>query len=349
EVGIAEILAMHYRGAGDLANAIKFAEISGDKALAASSLDKAMWHYEAALNLIDETSPDEAGLRRWVSIARRWALPCVYAASHRHLPALERAETLANRLRDRPAAAWARYWIGYLHFVLGQHEKALRNLAAASDIATEARDDGLVVEAMAISGCVHSAIGRREEGERRMRAAIAEKDRNPGKRGRPPVTSVYTRANLAVLVADQGRFDEADALIAEALRRVRGYGHEVESSILNFAAATHLMRRNWDVALDFASRSRERSEKVSSPYLMGMSRCIWGYARQRLGGEDAAEGLEMLAAAAWSMEERGMRLYLSFVFGWLSDALSEAGRFEEVGAAFDVAMARAQTGEIVGS
>ncbi|MEL7466423.1 MAG: tetratricopeptide repeat protein [Pseudomonadota bacterium] len=349
EVAISEILAMHYRGAGDVANALDFAEISGDKALAASSLDKAMWHYGAALDLIDETSPDETSLRRWVSIARRWAVPCVYAASSRHLPALERAETLANRLQDWRAAAWARYWVGYLHFVLGQHEKALRNLSAAGDIAAEEGDAGLEAEAMAIRGCVYSATGKRERGEEQMRAAIVEKDRNPGKRGRPPVTSVYTRANLAVLVADQGRFEEADDLIAEALRRVRGYGHEVESSILNFAAACHLMRRNWDVALDYASRSRERSEKVSSPYLMGMSRCIWGYARHRLGGEEASEGLEMLSTAAWSMEKRGMRLYLSFVFGWLSDALSEAGRFEDVEAAYTAAMARARTGEIVGA
>jgi len=341
-----ELLAMHFVGSEDYENALKFSETSGDKALAASALDQAMWHFETALSTIDKMPQTPELKRRWVAIARKWAIPCVYSASHDHLPMLEKAETIAREIGDFSAVAWARYWIGYLKFVLGDTVQALSCLRMAKEIALQHEDARLVAEALAIEGCILGSIAQSDDAERCMRDAILAKDRNPRRQQTVPVTSVYTRANLALLIADQGRFDEANTLISEALNRVSGSSHEVESSVLNYAAVISLMQRNWADALAYAKRSRERSEKVSSAQLMAMSRCIWGFAHWKENG--AVEGVEMLTKAAQWMELSGMRLYLSLPLGWLAEAMMDLNRYDEALAACDAALERAHSGEIIG-
>ncbi len=345
DVTIAEKLAWHYGGGGHREQAFHYERMSGDKALAASALDHAMLHFGAAMELI-AGSTEKADRHRWVSVALRWAIPSIYAASPDHLSVLLRAEALANEIDDREASCQARYWVGYLHFVLGDHAQALESLRAAGRVAGLLHDGRMIAEAQAVEGCVLAALARYEEAGETMRTAIAAKERRPMKHGRVRVTSVYARANLAMTVADRGEFDEAEQLLDEALQKVEGYEHEVESSVLNFSAAIHIWRGNWKHALDQAIRSRERSERVSSPYLMGMSRCIWGYAHWRHNGED--EGINVLFRAATFMRERGMGLYLSFVYGWLAEAFAETGRHEDAHEAWQGAMQRAESGEIAG-
>lgn len=342
----AEVFAMHFSGGGDLANAVHFSEISGDRALVASSLDQAMWHYENALNTIERMPRDTALQKRWVSLARRWAIPCVYAASVNQLETLERAVTLAEQIGDMRAAAWALYWVGYVNFVLGENETALTCMGDALNGAKKCGDARLVAEVRAIEGCVLGSVAQYKQAQERMVSAIQAKEQHPSKGDKIPVTSNYTRANLALALADQGKFEEADELIRVALERVKDANHEVESSILNFAAATHLMRRNWETALDYGMRSRERSEKVSSAYLMGMSRCIWGFSHWKLHG--GTEGLDILSNSARWMDAKGMRLYLSLMSGWHAEALLESHRYDEAIRASDVALDRAASGEIIG-
>ena len=342
-----EQLALHYRGAGDLANAAKYAELSGDKALKASSHDQAIWHFGLALDLLDQLPMDEAAQRRWVSLAIRWAIPMTYTPSYEQLHILERAEKIARQVDDRYSAAALRYWIGYFGYVLGDKSKPLDDLRRARDLAVEVGDDRQAIEAKAVESCLLGSIARYDQAERLMRETIAIKDRNPSKKKRVPVTSVYTRANLAMLRADRGHFDEADDLITEALQRVGGFEHEVESSILLFAGTINIWRGDWEAAIDDAKRSRNRSDKVSSPYLMGMSRCIWGYAYWRQCG--AAAGLDSLARNARYMQERDLGMFSSFIFGWLADAMATAGRWKETAAACHGAEERASKGEICGA
>jgi len=341
-----EALAFHYRGCGDIARASEFSEKSGDKALNASALDQAFRHYGMALDLVDQLPKDETVHKRWISLAIRWAIPTTYAPSYELLPLLERAEKMAKQIGDLHSVAALRYWIGYFLYVLGEKDQALKYLRNSRKVADEVGAVQQSVEVTAIEGCLLASISQYDTAETAMREALKIKDRHPGKSDRASVTSVYTRANLALLRADQGHFDEAQSLMNEALFRVRGFEHEVESSILLFSGAINIWRGAWDTALDDARRSRERSEKVSSLYLMGMSRCIWGYSHWKIHGNSL--GLETLVKNARWMQNRGMGMYYSLIAGWAADALADAGRHEDAEAAYLDAQERASCGEIAG-
>ena len=86
---------------------------------------------------------------------------------------------------------------------------------------------------------------------------------------------------------------------------------------------------------------------MSSLYLMGMSRCIWGYAHWRLHG--GTLGLDTLARNARWMQERGMEMYYSLISGWVADAMAENGRWVETQRACQDAADRAALGEISGA
>jgi len=347
EYRMAERLAFHYRGGGDIANASDFAELSGDKALKASAHDQAIWHYGVALDLVDQLPSNDTTRRRWISLAARWAIPTTYTPSHEQISLLERAETLAKQIGDLHSVAALRYWIGYSTYVLGENASGLKSLRLARQVADSVGNFQQSTEAKAIEGCALASIANYDEAERMMRDAIETKDRHPHRQNHAPVTSVYTRANLALLIADRGDFEESRKLIEEALYRVRDFEHEVESSILLFSGTINIWRGAWEDALDDARRARERSERVSSPYLMGMSRCIWGYAHWRIHGGVA--GLDTLAKNARWMRDRDMQMYYTFICGWLADAMAESGRSQEAEAAYRLALDRASSGEIAGA
>ena len=346
EVKIAEMLALHYVGGENREAAFHYSVLSGEKALHASSLDQAMWHYETALNQMNK-STDPEDIQRWVTVALRWAVPCVYAASPEHLPVLNRAEELAVEADDMKSACQARYWIGFLHFVLGNHEKALESLESAEILARKLMARPILAEIQAIKGCTLGAMARYKEAETSMKTAISAKAQNPTRKGRAPVTSVYTRAHLAMIRADLGDFEEADALIEESLALISGAEHEVECSVSHCAAVTHIWRGNWKIALKHAERALSLSEKVSSTYLMGFSRGVWGYAHWRVHG--GMEGLNMLSRAASFMEERGMAMYISYIYGWLAEAFAESGQYLDAREACRGAEKRMTMGEIAGA
>lgn len=341
-----EKLAFHYRSSGQLAEASYFSELSGDKALKASALDRAMRHYGLALDLTEQLPMHEDVRKRWISLTLRWAIPTTYAPSHEQLPTLEKAEVIAKQTGDLPSASALRYWIGYFAYVLGEKHEALQSFQAAKTIADTIGDARQSVEITGIVGCLLASVGRYDEAETAMRKAIEIKNRFRKRRDRAPVTSVYLRANLALVRADRGHFDEAQNLIDDALSRVRGFEHEVESSILLFSGTINIWRGDWKTALENAEKSRERSEKVSSPYLMGMSRCIWGYAHWKLHRN--TRGLDTLVRNARWMRDRGLEMYYSFVCGWLADTLADAGRQDGVRAAYFDAQRRAALNEIAG-
>lgn len=343
----AEQLALHCRGADRFEDAAHFAAIAGDKALAASALDRAQSRFATALEMLERLPHTEANRRLWLKLVQKWALTCVYAPMPDQLSILQAAISAAGTLGDRSAIAACRYFCGYISFALGRHGIAVEHLVEARAIALRLNDRRLAAEAQAILGFAHAAQCDYAAARRDMADAIAAKDRHPGKGARAPVTSVYARASLAVAVADQGDFDAGEALIAEALARVEGYDHEIESSILNMGTAVLLWRGRWSEAHRYASRSRALAERVGAPYLMCMSRCLSGFSAWRLNGDP--EGAETLRVAAAWLEASQMRLYASFVQGWLAEASAALGLDAQARAAAAAALARVDEGERVGA
>lgn len=319
-----ERLAHHYAGAGRYDEAARYAESAGDRAMAASSLDRARRYYAAALDALDRLEPTEARRRLWVSIADRFALPCVFGPSRRHLPVLARAVDYASGLGDERAVARLQFWTGYIGHVLGAQTSAIAALESALAGARAIGDAKLEAQISANLGQSYGAACEYDTALALLDGAISSKARtSSSKRRAPPVGFAYALACKAVITADRGDFDAALAQSTEALESVTGFAHQIESSILNMRGAVLLWRGEWGRALDAATRSHRISERVGAPYTFAMAAAIGGFARWKRD-RDAGAIAELRQAADW-LEGKEMRLFLSFVHGWLAEALIEAG------------------------
>ena len=162
-----EPLAYHYRAGAKPDLAAEYAERAGDKALAAAALDRARTHYRTALDLLvlsDDTYP------RWMSVAQRLGLACVYDPARDQLPIFLRAVELAEARADDAALTRAEYWLGYINYALGElsaaiyHcEKARQYCARALAEVHRAPESGPPVdlEAHAVQGTRHPRTGAR--------------------------------------------------------------------------------------------------------------------------------------------------------------------------------------------
>ncbi|WP_424987368.1 AAA family ATPase [Microbulbifer sp. S227A] len=345
---IVEQLALHAVEAGDHEAAADYAEQAGNKALALSSLDQAIRQYDTALEMIGRLSSSPELQDRWLSIALRWARPCVYSASVEHIPVLQRANALAEAAEDSPRLAEVSYWLGYNLLVQGRFQEAINHLVRSIALARSRGLDRLAVESMAVHGTALAAICDYSAARDLIEKAIALKDRFPAQADHAPVTSTYSSSVLAMLHAEQGQFETAISLLDAALARVEKFKHEIESSILNLGSIIYLWRGNWHKARTYAQRSRQRSERVGASYLIGTARCLFCYADWKISRK--FHNINELEITANWLDAQGMRLYLSLIFGWLADVLADAGQEGNARRAAQRALAWAdETGEGAGA
>lgn len=321
-----ESLAYHHAAGASFEKALHYADLAGDKALASSSLDLARQQYDSALKAIDKLPNSLDMQRRWIAISIKWALPCVYGPEPGQLDVLQRTVDYALELEDLDGLAQTRYWQGYISHVLGNQTASIDFYSQTLDIAQQTKNNRLAAQCMATLGQSHAAASNYDEALSYLDQAIGEKKAHPTK-FRIRVGSSYALSSKALCLGDLGRFDEAHNCSQEAYESVRGQGHEIESSILNNHGTVSLWQGRWQDAIDLAKRSTAIAEQVSAPYLFACSIAIESYGRWMLEKDDTAiDGLRQIIG--W-VEEKGMYLYSSFFYGWVSDALADAGQYDE--------------------
>jgi tetratricopeptide (TPR) repeat protein len=332
-----ETLAYHYGAAGDAENTARYAELAGNKAMAAPALDRARSQYAAALAALDALPPGDATYQRWMSIAQRFGLACVYDPTRDQLRIFRRAVELASARHDEVALARAEYWLAYITYALGdvsvaveQCERALRvcrhALANARDEALARELEALGVQVLAILGQAHSAACEHEVALKELDQAVDARRRHKTGR-RLAAGSAYTLACRGASLGDLGRFTEAHESFREALEAVASGDHAVKGSVLNWQAGVFLWQGRWSDALETALQACAVAERIESLYVFGMAESIAAYARWVLEPRD--ESIDVIIRTTSWLEARDKRLFISIAYGWLAEALVDAGRFQE--------------------
>ncbi|HUK05077.1 MAG TPA: AAA family ATPase, partial [Burkholderiales bacterium] len=129
-----EILAYHYAAAGLSEQTARFAELAGDKAMAALALDRAQAQYAAALAALDTFVPlTREVAQRWCGVAQKLGMACVFdtLALPNGLALFERAVALARQAGDLEALARAEYWLGYVSYARGLGRQARTHCEAS--------------------------------------------------------------------------------------------------------------------------------------------------------------------------------------------------------------------------
>lgn len=323
---IYEALAYHYGAAGMAAEAARYAELAGDKAMAASALDRAQRQYRAALAALDLLDPAEDTYRRWSQIAQRLGMASVFDPSRDQLDVLGSAVERAKAHHDATAIARAEYWLGYINYGLGESGTAIRHLDRALSSALQAGDERLVAQIQATSGQARAAACDYDKALELLDQSINSK-RQREKSGNPAVGFAYTLACKAAVLGDRGLFLQAHACFEEALAAVRDVGHEVEGSILCWQSGVCLWQGRWEDARRHAVAAQRVGERVKSLYLYAQSLSLGAYANWVLSQSPA--WLEKIAEATSWLETRDRGLFISLNYGWLADGAVGSDRVQE--------------------
>lgn len=323
ELAAHELLAYHDGAAGAWDSAADHAELAGDRALAVSALDRAKQQYRAALAALEHLPAGEARRQRWISVAQRFGLACVFDASRADLRVLQHAAELARSSEDAALIARAEYWLGYVSYALGEVRPGLlhceRGLAAAERCA----DAGLIAQLRGTLGQVRAAAADYPPALGLLDEAIAIQ--RPLRRpGRAPVGLAYSLACRAYVLGDQGQFALAHEAFDEALQSFLGSNHAVEASIQGWRAAVLLWQGRWAEAQASAAEAQRIGAQVRSLFTFAMGHAAGAYGRWMAGR--AADALPALQDATAWLAPRGGGLFSSFNHGWLAELLVAQGQ-----------------------
>jgi class 3 adenylate cyclase/tetratricopeptide (TPR) repeat protein len=321
-----EALAYHYAACGRTEEVAKYAELAGDKAMAASALDRALLQYRAALTALDAREQSDSTYQRWMQIAQRMSLACVFDPSRDQLEILQRAAELATAHSDRRAMARTEYWIGYVNYAVGDSRTAIRHLERALASAEHVADEALIAPTRAALGQAKAASSDYGPALALFDKALAAKPQlGPGKR--PPVGFAYALACKGAALGDRGEFANAHACFEEALAAIKDYNNEVEGSILCWQSGVWLWQGRWGEARRSALEAQAVAERVKSLYLYSMSLSLRGFADWNLHGRP--HSLQTIADATSWLETRGRTLFISLSYGWLAEGMAACRRWQE--------------------
>jgi predicted ATPase len=249
----------HHALRGELQEkAVGYLRQAGLKAAARSALPEALASLEQALAVV-ATLPERQSTREEafdIRLELRWVLHQL-GDIRGALARLREAEVCAERLNDDPRRGRACAFMTVTHSQLGELDEALASGTRALEIARRLGDVRLRILA---TDYLENAQYYRGEYERVIELATANLAALPAEGANddfglavPP--SVFDRSVLVLSFAQLGRFDEAAAYEAEAIRLAEPTHHAYTIAEAYFAASQfHLLRGDW-------AKARSRVER----------------------------------------------------------------------------------------
>lgn len=318
-----EQLAYHDAAANDWPAAALHAEAAGDQALVASALDRAKKQFRAALAALEFLPDDAERRRRWVNIAQRLGMACVFDASQDDLRVLKHAATLAEGSGEASLIARTEYWLSYVGYALGETRDSLAHARNAVSIAQDCGDNALLAQLPGTVGQLQAAAADYANALPMLDLAIARQRARASKSAVNQIGLSFSLCCRAYVLGDQGHFAQAHEIFAEALAPFDGSGHAVEASMQGWRAAVLLWQGRWAEARAAALTAHRVGAQVRSMFTCAMGHAAGAYGAWMQEGDPAARQ-HILDATAW-LAPRGGGLYSSFNHGWLADVLSTQG------------------------
>jgi class 3 adenylate cyclase/tetratricopeptide (TPR) repeat protein len=336
-----EPLSYHFRAASDHQRAAHYAELAGDKALAAAAPDRARGQYASALAALDALPPSDDGYARWSSIVHRFGLACVFDPARDQLALFTRASRLAQARTDETGLARAEYWLGFIHYALGDpgdaiehYERARVHCARALDAAGDTGHQPQAIEMQALGvqllatiGQARASAGQPEIALQLLDAALGVKRRHR-RSEHPAVGSAYALACKGAVLGHVGRFVEAYTCFDEALESIHAGHSAVEASVLGWCSAVCLWHGRWAEAHECATRAQHLAQRAGSLYVLAQGQAVAAYAGWML--ERSPDAFDAIARATSWLERHDKRLGISMNYGWLADVAAVEERDVEV-------------------
>ncbi len=317
-----ETLAHHYSQSDNKDRAIHFLEQAGDKASRMFSMPQARQYFWDAIGIVDSLDVTADRMNRYIALSLKLAPAAYYDATLNHLKVLENARAYARTLEDASGEVRLTYWIGRIHYIIGQMGSALDEFGRAHKMAQAQDDHRLLAYSVNLVGRCHVYTGDFATGIRTLEEGVAMLEPLGNL-----VELAFSQSMLARMYGLTGNFKKSFSLYDVALQTVRTeWNPEREANILWALGMIKSLHGDWEEGIALGHSGSEYARSVGNRRSLGWALTVEGYAT--FMGKDQTTGMELMI--------EGLREYHSvegipFLFheAWMAEVFALANKPKE--------------------
>lgn len=232
----AEILALHWRTAGDAVSEMRYTLPAGENAVRRSDYASALGYFERMNTLLQELKPTDVGRQMAVvklQIGRVHQYLSDYAEAQR---LLDESLHIAESLPDMGLTAQALSAMGRVALAQGEYVKATEVLGRSIDLFRQCGDVRGVAEASVTLGQVGLYQGESDKAERYLQEGLVH-----FRQINDDFSAAYALEALGNLSAQRGSLDEARAYLEQALSLYRKLNNRngIAGAIMTLGMVSH--------------------------------------------------------------------------------------------------------------
>jgi class 3 adenylate cyclase/predicted ATPase len=354
-----ELIARHYREAGDVAKAVSYLSAAGDRALSHSALKEAHEHITQALQLITALPDDDirrrGELKLQTALARTLQEQKGYA-DRQVGEAYTKAREFSKRVSDAGMHLAALYGLWAYRYLSGQPvamlEQANEFLAFAERegepgpimvgyrlVGTSRLINGYIADA---SDALYQALVRYDPEEHGAASPVGQSLR--ARFGHDVSVTMYSYRSWALWLSGQPA--DAGKAAESLLERGDALGHDDQSRLyaLWHAGMTYVLLRNVDKVAEIGSKLIELANDRQLPYWQALGDFLCGWHATRAGRAGDAVGLLQEGLRLWA--QTGSRIYSPICLAFLAEAYAADDKLDLAHRTFEEALRTvSETGE----
>lgn len=354
-----ELIARHYREADDVAKAVGYLSVAGDRALSHSALKEAHEHITQALRLIPALPDDD--IRRRSELKLQTALARTLQEQRGYGDqqvgeAYIKARELSKRVGDARMHLAALYGLWAYHYLSGQPaamlEQANEFLAFAQRegepgpimvgyrlVGTSRLINGYIADA---SDALYQALVRYDPDAHGAASPVGQSLR--ARFGHDVGVTMYSYRSWALWLSGQPA--DAEKAAESLLERADAVGHDDQSRFyaLWHAGIAYVLLRNVDKVGEIGTKLTELANDRQLPYWQALGDFLCGWRATRAGRAGDAIGLLQEGLRLWA--QTGSRIFRPICLAFLADAYAADHKPDLAHRTFEEALRTAsETGE----
>ncbi len=354
-----ELIARHYREADDVAKAVGYLSVAGDRALSHSALKEAHEHITQALQLISALPNDDVRrrgeLKLQTALARTLQEQKGYA-DRQVGEAYTKARELSQRVGDAGMHLAALYGLWAYHYLSGQPAAMLEQANEFLAFAERENETGPIMVGYRLVGTSRLINGYIADASDALYQALVRYD--PAAHGAAsPVgrslrarfghdvgVTMYSYRSWALWLSGQ----PADAENAAESELERGHALEHDDQSLLYAlwhaGMTYVLLRNVEKVAEIEGKLTELANHRQLPYWLALGRFLCGWRATRAGRAEDAVALVQEGLRLWA--QTGSRIFRPICLAFLADAYAADDKPDLAYRTFEEALRTAsETGE----
>jgi predicted ATPase/class 3 adenylate cyclase len=321
----ATILAYHYARSVHQDKAIVYALRAGDQAMRLHARAEATTYYEQALTMARALPALPEAQRAQIDAALKLAtVGATREDFERDRQNLEQACVLAEALGDELRLAQILYWLGRLHYVVGDFQTAIAYAEQSLAIADRLHDDALAAPPVNLMGRVYFLLSDYVQASQ-MLARSVEQMHQLGNTAEEATAAAFA----GVAFGSVGEFERALAYADRGLRLAQELQNPfAEAAAYSYRGVIYDQRGSWAQAIMDCEEGRRVAQRVGDRFRVYILHLLEGWAHTRAG--DPGRGRALLEEGLALAAQLGTKLWLALGKAYLAACRLAHGEREVV-------------------